>query len=103
VLPLSDWVVNEIRTLMGISGASAYLLPRKNDLEPINPMLITRSVERLARRFQAVGIEPFTRTICVAPVVLALPRSASRTKSQSAWGVSGRRWAGYRFRLTSAT
>jgi integrase len=60
VLPLSDWAVNEIRSLMGISGASAYLLPRKNRLEPINPMLITRSVERLAPRFQAAGIEPFT-------------------------------------------
>ena len=60
VLPLSDGAVNEIRSLMGISGASAYLLPRRNDLEPINPMLITRSVERLAQRFQAAGIEPFT-------------------------------------------
>ena len=60
VLPLSDWAVDEIRSLMGISGNSLYLLPRKNGLLPINPMLITRSVERLVHRFQAVGIEPFT-------------------------------------------
>ena len=60
VLPLSDWAVEEIGSLMGISGASPYLLPRKDGLKPINPMLITRSVERLCHRFQAVGIEPFT-------------------------------------------
>jgi len=60
VLPLSDWAVDEIRSLMAISGASPYLLPRKDGLKPINPMLITRSAERLAHRFQAVGIEPFT-------------------------------------------
>jgi integrase len=60
VLPLSDWAVEEIRSLIGISRASPYLLPRKDGLKPINPMLITRSVERLAHRFQAVGIEPFT-------------------------------------------
>jgi len=60
VLPLSDWAVEEIRSLMGISSASLYLLPRKDGLKPINPMLITRSVERLAHRFQAVGIEPFS-------------------------------------------
>jgi integrase len=60
VLPLSDWAVEEIRSLMGLSSASLYLLPRKDGLKPINPMLITRSVERLAHRFQAVGIEPFT-------------------------------------------
>jgi integrase len=60
VLPLSDWAVEEIWSLMGISSASPYLLPRKGGLKPINPMLITRSVERLAHRFQAVGIEPFS-------------------------------------------
>jgi integrase len=60
VLPLSDWAVEEIRSLMGISRASPYLLPRKNGMKPINPMLITRSVERLAHRFQAVGIELFS-------------------------------------------
>jgi len=60
VLPLSDWAVDEIRSLMSISGTSPYLLPRKNGLQPINPMLITRSVERLAHRFEAVGIERFT-------------------------------------------
>jgi integrase len=60
VLPLSDWAADEIRALMSISSGSPYLLPRKDGLKPINPMLITRSVERLARRFQAVGIEPFT-------------------------------------------
>jgi integrase len=60
VLPLSGWAVEEIRSLMGISSASPYLLPRKDGLKPINPMLITRSAERLAHRFQAVGIEPFS-------------------------------------------
>jgi len=60
VLPLSDWAVDEIRCLMGMSNGSPYLLPRKDGLKPINPMLITRSVERLTHRFQAVGIEPFT-------------------------------------------
>ena len=60
VLPLSDWAVEEIRSLMGMSSASPYLLPTKDRLKPINPMLITRSVERLAHRFQAVDIEPFT-------------------------------------------
>jgi integrase len=60
VLPLSDWAVEEIRSLMGMSSASPYLLPRKDGLKPINPMLITRSVERLAHRFQSVGIEPFS-------------------------------------------
>jgi integrase len=60
VLPLSDWAVNEIQSLMNISGTSPYLLPRKNGLEPINPMLITRSVERLVHRFEAAGIERFT-------------------------------------------
>jgi hypothetical protein len=45
---------------MSISRTSVYLVPRKNGLKPINPMLITRSVERLANRFQAVGIERFT-------------------------------------------
>jgi len=60
VLPLSDWAVAEIRSLMSISRTSVYLLPRKNGLKPINPMLITRSVERLVHRFQAVGIERFT-------------------------------------------
>jgi hypothetical protein len=59
-MPLSDWAVEEIRSLMGISRASPYLLPRKNGMKPINPMLITRSVERLDHRFQAIGIEPFT-------------------------------------------
>jgi integrase len=48
VLPLSDWAVEEIRSLMGMSSASLYLLPRKDGLKPINPMLITHSVERLA-------------------------------------------------------
>ena len=60
MLPLSDWAADEIQSLTGISGTSVYLLPRKNGLEPINPMLITRSVERLLKRFKAVGIEPFT-------------------------------------------
>jgi integrase len=60
VLPLSDLAVDEIRSLIGIAGTSAYLLPRKNGLKPINPMLITRSVERLVHRFKAVGIESFT-------------------------------------------
>ena len=60
VLPLSDWAVDEIRCLMGISNGSPYLLPRRDGLKPINPMLITRSVERLTHRFQAVGIGPFT-------------------------------------------
>jgi integrase len=59
-LPLSDWAVDEIRSLINISGTSPYLLPRKNGLEPINPMLITRSVERLVHRFEAAGIERFT-------------------------------------------
>ena len=45
---------------MNISGTSPYLLPRKNGLEPINPMLITRSVERLVHQFRALGIERFT-------------------------------------------
>ena len=71
VLPLSDWAVDEIRSLMSISGASAYLLPRKNCLEPINPMLITRSVERLAQRFREPALNRSPPTICAARAVPA--------------------------------
>jgi integrase len=60
VVPLSDWAAEEIEALMGLSGDSVYLLPRRGGLRPINPMLITRSVERLQERFKAIGVAPFS-------------------------------------------
>ena len=69
VLPLSDWAIDEIRTLMGISGASAYLLPQKECAStPINPMLITRSVERLGIDSKRSALNRSPRTICAARV-----------------------------------
>jgi integrase len=60
VLPLTPWVVTEVRALMDLAGESQYLLPREGGEQPINPKVITRAVKRLQRRFEKFGIKPWT-------------------------------------------
>ena len=60
VLHLTDWAVEEISALMRLAGNSPYLLPRKDGDQPINPMLITRTVKRLQARFKKIGVNEFT-------------------------------------------
>jgi integrase len=59
-VPLSPAAVQEFRTLHKYANGSAWILPREDGKAAADPKLITRSVARNAKRFEAVGVQPFT-------------------------------------------
>jgi integrase len=59
-VPLSDWAINELRALKGLSNYSKWVLPNKDDTGHIHPKQITRGVAKCLKRFAAVGIDAFT-------------------------------------------
>lgn len=59
-VPLSPAAVAEFRGLKKYAGGSAWVLPRADGQSAADPKLLTRSVARNEKRFQAIGVQPFT-------------------------------------------
>jgi integrase len=59
-VPLSPDAVREFEALRHYTKGSAFVFPTEDGKAAAEARLITRSVARNVRRFQAVGIEPFT-------------------------------------------
>jgi integrase len=60
IVPLTDWAISELRGLQALAKGSRFVLPKRKGDRPSDPQLISRSVFRLQKRFQAIGIAPFT-------------------------------------------
>jgi integrase len=60
VLPLSDWVIEELQKLKVMADGSRYVLPNPDNSAPADPKYITRSVARCLKRFRKHGIAAFT-------------------------------------------
>jgi integrase len=59
-VPLTNWTVAELMALKALCGTSRFVLPNRKGDRPSSPQLISRSVMRLQKRFQEIGIAPFT-------------------------------------------
>lgn len=85
ILPLTDWVMAELKQIKAFSKNSRFVVPSTKGDRPANPKLITRSVKRLQDRFKLIGIEsPSDRMTFDAPAVRVLPNSKCQRKSRSA-------------------
>jgi integrase len=60
VLPLSDWVIEELQKLKVMSAGSRYVLPNTEKSAPASPLCITRGVARCLERFKKHGVAAFT-------------------------------------------
>ena len=60
VLPLSDWVIQELQKLRVMADGSRYVLPNLDKSAPADPKYITRSVARCLKRFKKYGVGAFT-------------------------------------------
>lgn len=60
LVPLSSAAVCEFQALHKYANGSAYVLPRDDGKAAADPKLLTRAVARNKKRFQAIGIAPFT-------------------------------------------
>lgn len=59
-VPLSPAAVHEFKALQKYANESAYVLPRDDGKAAADPKLVTRAVARNSKRFEALGIAPFT-------------------------------------------
>jgi integrase len=60
-VPLTDWLVDELKALKREAEGSPFLLPSDDDKkQPADPKLLTRNMARAQSRFGKLGIEPFT-------------------------------------------
>jgi integrase len=60
VLPLSNWALEELRSLKVMAGRSPYVLPNLDGSGPLDPKYITRGVARCQNRFRKLGIAKFS-------------------------------------------
>ena len=60
LVPLSDRAVAEFRQLKRLAGRSRWVLPGKDPARPVEPRLLTRGVAKCLKRFERLGIAPFT-------------------------------------------
>lgn len=60
VVPLSAWAVREFRALQRLAKRSPYVLPANGGDRPIDPKQLTRSLAKCRKRFERLGIAPFT-------------------------------------------
>jgi integrase len=60
VLPLSDWAIEELRSLQAMAGRSPYVLPNIDGTGPLDPKYITRGVARCQNRFRKRGVAKFS-------------------------------------------
>jgi integrase len=58
-VPLSPAAVREFETLHKYAGGSAFVFPTEDGKAAADGRLITRNVARNAKRFEAVGVQPF--------------------------------------------
>lgn len=59
-LALSEWALDEFRTLKRMAGRSAYVFPNAAGDGPADPKLVTRSVARCLKRLGKLKVAAFT-------------------------------------------
>src|SRR5262249_13773309 len=57
---LSDWAIEEFRSLKAMAGRSPFVLPSLDGSGPLDPKYITRGVFRCQNRFRKLGIAKFS-------------------------------------------